>query len=180
MNDTHHRWDLGTLCDDIFRYVEQLLGMSIHGTHGRVWPLARLGRGLGDHARRDEYRIHRMRDARLSLRPRDQSCTDSPPREHPTLVCLYPLPTRIIDMARGDRVFWIHALLPDRRVRGTDHHAKSSTPRTPGSSIRILTIDGEHRLSAHRVHDRSTHSVPRDAMGGRWWYDSDRLRLVGQ
>ena len=67
MNYTDHCGDIGTLCDDIFRYVEQLPRMSIHGTHGCILTLDRLSRSMGHHASRDEYRIHRRGDIRLEI-----------------------------------------------------------------------------------------------------------------
>ena len=114
MNYTYHRWYLGTLCDDIFRDVEQLPRMSIHGTHGRVRTLDRLRRSVGYHARRDEYRIHRMRGICLEILTGEESRTDTPSRQYYPLVDVYIFPCGLVYLFRRDWIFLFYVLLAYR------------------------------------------------------------------
>lgn len=89
--------------------------MSIYGTYGCLWTLARLGRNLGYRPRDHKYWIHHRRGSCGTIWTLKESRQNTSRIEFLRMAQLPPLPGRIIDMVCGDRIFPLDDHLTDGR-----------------------------------------------------------------
>lgn len=152
--------------------------MSIHGTYGCLRTLDCLRRSLGNHARDNFYRIHRMRYCGIKILTRKKSSKNTPAHQSYYMVNMYLVSRHFIDISYWNWIFSLDVFWTYCRSSRTNYITKSSTPRKTRSRVWIWAITRKYRVPTHSIFYRTTHTISRDAVGSDWWHECSCRKLV--